>query len=75
MKCLICKVGETSAGHATVTLGEGETVVVFKEVPAQICQNCGETYTDTPTTDLLLERAWAAQEAGVEVAVQHFKAA
>jgi YgiT-type zinc finger domain-containing protein len=75
MKCPICRNGSTSAGHATITLEHEGTVVVFKEVPAEICEVCGEAYTDTATTDVLLQRTRKAGEQGVEVQVQHYIAA
>ena len=44
MTCLICKSGETNPGTTTVTLERDNTVVVIKDVPAQVCDNCGEYY-------------------------------
>ena len=44
MTCLICKTGETNPGTTTVTLERDNTVVVIKDVPAQVCDNCGEYY-------------------------------
>jgi YgiT-type zinc finger domain-containing protein len=43
MQCVICKHGETAPGFAVVTLNRADTVVVFKEVPADVCQTCGES--------------------------------
>jgi YgiT-type zinc finger domain-containing protein len=37
MTCVICRTGETHAGHATVTLHRAYTTVVIKQVPADIC--------------------------------------
>lgn len=54
MKCVICKHGETQAGHTTVTLERGETVLVFRNVPAQVCANCGEAYVSEEVTAQLL---------------------
>jgi len=51
------------------------TVVVFKLVPAEICDTCDEAYTDTATTDILLQRTREAGAKGVEVQVQHYVAA
>lgn len=42
MKCVICKTGETRSGTTTVTLSRGETTVVIKNVPAEVCDTCGE---------------------------------
>lgn len=57
MKCLICKHGETRPGEATVTLQRGESTIVFKKVPADICPNCGEYYLSEKTTSRLMEKA------------------
>lgn len=75
MKCTICKHGETQAGAVTVTLERGNTTLVFKNVPAQVCENCGEAYVDAATTEHLLHAAEAAVSAGVQVEVRDFAAA
>lgn len=46
MNCVICKTGTTATGRVTVTLERGETVVIVKDVPAQVCEDCGEYYLD-----------------------------
>ncbi len=75
MKCVICKQGETRPGAVTVTLEREETTLVFKNVPAQVCENCGESYVDEATTEQLLTAAEAAVKAGVQVEVREFVAA
>ena len=74
MKCVICKHGETAAGTATVTLERGATTVVFKDVPAQVCGNCGERYVDEAVARQLLEQAQGAVDNGVQVDVRSFAA-
>lgn len=74
MKCLICQHGETVAGTTTVTLERGETTLVIKGVPAEVCQNCGEAYVDEETTTALLEQIREAAELGVDVEVRRFAA-
>jgi len=44
MSCVLCKHGETRPGLVTVTLQRGETTVVLKRVPADVCDNCGGYY-------------------------------
>lgn len=44
MKCVICKLGETQPGTTVITLQRSERTLVFKGVPAEICENCGEYY-------------------------------
>lgn len=70
MKCVICKHGETQAGHTTVTLERGETVLVFRNVPAQVCANCGEAYVSEEVTAQLLAEAEEAVQARVQVDVR-----
>jgi len=70
MKCVICKQGETRSGHTTVTLERGQTVVVFRNVPAQVCANCGEAYVSEDVTAQLLEAAEEAVQARVQVDVR-----
>jgi YgiT-type zinc finger domain-containing protein len=70
MKCVICRHGETEAGHTTVTLERGRTVVVFRNIPAQVCANCGEAYVSEEITAQLLEEAEEAVRARVQVDVR-----
>jgi len=57
MKCIICKHGETKPGKTSVTLERDNMTLVFKGVPADVCQNCGEEYIDEKTTDLILKKS------------------
>ena len=74
MKCVICKDGETKAGMATVTLEREAATVVFKSVPAQVCENCGEEYVDDETAAHLLAIFEQSVRAGVTVDVRHYAA-
>lgn len=74
MKCVICKHGQTRPGKATVPLTREQAVVVVKEVPAEICDNCGEFYVSEQNTKLLLQRAETALGSGVEVEIIRFAA-
>ncbi|WP_341327247.1 type II toxin-antitoxin system MqsA family antitoxin [Methylotuvimicrobium sp. KM2] len=75
MKCPICKYGETLNGTTSTTLERGSTTLVFKNVPAQICNNCGEEYIDDDITRSILEQAEQAIRAGVEIDVRQYRAA
>lgn len=74
MKCVICKQGETHPGKVTVTLQRKEVTVVVKEVPADVCENCGEYYLSETVTEKLLGRAEEAVKAGVEVEIIRYAA-
>jgi YgiT-type zinc finger domain-containing protein len=75
MNCVICKHGETQPGRTTVTLTRGNTTVVFRDVPALICDNCGEEYVDEEITARLLAIAEEAARSGVQVDVRDYIAA
>ena len=75
MKCVICKHGETHKGKATTTLTRGKVTVVFNNVPAEICKNCGEQYYDESVTARLLAMAEEAIRNGVQVEVREYMAA
>lgn len=48
MTCTLCKQGATAQGRVTVTLERSGTVVVIRDVPADVCENCQEYYLDEP---------------------------
>ncbi len=70
MRCVICKHGETQPGHTTVTLERGQPVLVFRNVPAQVCANCQEACVSEEVTARLLEEAEEAVRARVQVDVR-----
>jgi YgiT-type zinc finger domain-containing protein len=74
VNCFICKQGETLPGIVAVTLQRNETTIIFKGVPAEVCQNCGEYYLDETTTDKLLHRAEDAIGNGAEVEILRYAA-
>ena len=74
MKCVICKTGDTHPGKTTVTLHRGRTVVVVREVPAEICEDCGEYYLDDATTRRVYADAEYSFKRNVEVEIQSYAA-
>lgn len=74
MTCLICRHGETHPGLVTVTLQQGDSTVIIKEVPAAVCENCGEYYLDEEVTHDLLQRAQTAVDHGAEVEIIRYAA-
>ena len=74
MKCVICREGQTATCQAVVTLQRGESTIIFKNVPADVCTNCGEYYLSESVTDQLLTRAEAAVQSGAELEILRFAA-
>ena len=64
------KVGQTHPGKTTVTLERGGVTLVFKSVPAQVCENCGEAYVGAETSRQLLAAVEEASRVGVQVDVR-----
>ncbi len=74
MLCSICRTGETAAGTVTVTLQRGSTTVVIKDVPAEVCDNCGEYFLSEAITREVLARAEEAVRKGAEVEILRYAA-
>jgi YgiT-type zinc finger domain-containing protein len=72
MKCLVCKQSEACPSLTTVTLERGEFSLVLKNVPALVCPECGEAYTDEITAARLLETALQLEAEGLQVEVRVF---
>lgn len=75
--CMNCPEGEYEAGTVTRTLEDGPTVLVVKEVPALVCDTCGDVAFSPEVSERLEELATeAAQDrtrsTGVESQVRHW---
>ena len=55
--CDFCKTGVLRESTTTVALERNTTIIVFKEVSALVCTQCGEAYTDEEVTESLLDIA------------------
>lgn len=69
MKCPICKFGEMKDGVTQVVLTRGKATVIFRNVPARICDDCGEYYLDEATAKDIYGRADYCFTSGQEVAI------
>jgi YgiT-type zinc finger domain-containing protein len=72
--CVICRHGRTEPGHATVTLERGGTTVVVRQVPAAVCDNCGEYYLSSEVAGAVSALAEDAVRRGAEVEVLRYVA-
>ena len=75
MKCVICKHGDTRPSSTRVSLERDDTVLVIRQVPADVCDNCGEAYINAVTFDQLQRMLDEASGAGVQVEVREYAAA
>ena len=74
MKCLICKTGVIKAGQTTVTLERGNSIIVIKGVPADICMQCGEYYLTEDVSRRLYELADRAAKSEAELGILQYAA-
>lgn len=74
MKCAICRHGNTLDGRVTIVLDKEQTTLVFKDVPAQVCDNCGEEYLSSETNRKLLKLAKDAIKRGVSLELLKYAA-
>ena len=53
MKCLACKHGKLKPGRTTVTVEREGTTIVIRNVPANVCETCGEDYLEAAVASSL----------------------
>ncbi len=74
MKCTICRNGNTEKGFTTVVLERDKTILIFKRVPANICNNCGEEYISSNVNRKLLNFARDEKNRGITLELLEFAA-
>jgi len=72
MICFVCK-GTVKDGFTTFTVDMGKCIVIVKNVPAFICDQCGDTCYSDETSGRLEEIVDSlTQQAGAEIAVASY---
>ncbi len=66
---MTCRHGAAKPDRTTVTLQRGGCTIIFKNVPADVCENCGEYSLDESVTRELEHRAEIAVKNGAEVEI------
>jgi len=68
--CVHCKRGRLARGITTATFDAEGTTVVIRNVPAELCDTCGEGSFDERTSERLVELAAdAARWSGAPVQI------
>ena len=57
-----------------MTLERQGVIIVFRDAPAEVCENCGERYIASEATARLLEQVGQAVASGVQVEVRSYAA-
>lgn len=74
MKCVICKNGETKNGLTSLSLDRMDVTIVVKNIPAEICENCGESYVSEEISAKVLQEAEQSIKKNSLVEVLNFAA-
>lgn len=72
MKCVICKNGETKNGFTSLSLDRMDVTIVVKNIPAEICENCGESYLSEEISARVLQEAEQSIKKNSQVEVLNF---
>lgn len=61
-------------GTVTVTLQRGESIIIIKNVPASVCNNCGEYILNETVTARIMKIAEESVSHNVEIEVLQYAA-
>lgn len=74
MTCVVCKTGTYKSGTTTVVLTKDDSTIIIKQVPAEICNQCGEYILSSEISQKVLAMANEARNNGSEVEIRRFAA-
>ena len=73
-RCPLCG-GEMRDSATTIPFFIGEKVIVIKDVPAEVCADCGEAYMKSSVVDRVEAVLDKLEELHSEMSVVHYEAA
>ncbi|NOT04367.1 MAG: type II toxin-antitoxin system MqsA family antitoxin [Anaerolineales bacterium] len=65
MICIICRQTDLIDGFTSIPLERDEFRLLIRNIPAQVCPNCGEAIVDEVAAIRLLDKAESIFEQGV----------
>ena len=71
MECFMCK-GKTEKQLVNYIVDMGKTVIIIKEVPANVCTQCGERYFDDEVMEKLEKIIDNVKKIAVEISVVRY---
>ena len=72
--CVICRRGDRQPGKVTHTFHRGETLVVIRDIPADVCDVCGEAYFSSEVAKVIEGLVNDAVRKGTEVQILRYAA-
>ena len=73
-QCTFCK-GTTKEGLSTFTADLEDCIVIIRNVPSHICEQCGETYYSTEVMQQVYRIVQSVRDTMSEVTVVNYRAA
>jgi YgiT-type zinc finger domain-containing protein len=70
--CPLCHTGDRRPGTTTITLTRDDATIVFRHVPALVCETCGEAALETETAGALEHLTAQAIASGVRYALRDY---
>jgi YgiT-type zinc finger domain-containing protein len=70
--CPFCGGDREGDRVATVPITVDATVVIVKDVPAEVCSQCGELFVTTEVSEIITEYVREMVQKGTELTVVHF---
>ena len=71
MTCLMCK-GKTEDKLTNFIADLGNTIIIVKDVPSQVCRQCGEVSYSDDVARQLEQIVKSLQNQSMEIAVTHY---
>jgi len=72
--CAVCG-GSLAPGKTTVPFVRGERVLTIRDIPADICGDCGEAYLSSETVDRVQSQVARLEALDAEVSIARYHAA
>ncbi len=73
-KCTFCK-GAAQEGLSTFTTDLGDCIIIIRNVPSLICEQCGETYYSTEVMQQVYRIVQSVRETMSEITVVNYRPA
>lgn len=70
--CRVCRSGTRKPGTTTITVTRDDGVLVFRHVPAQVCDNCEDAVLDAKTAQVLERQQALVRSVGATTAICEF---
>jgi len=75
MKCSICHMGTCHAGVTEELFNKNDRLIILKDLPAMVCDNCGAKLFSEDTSRIILQNLKEAEHSKAELEIISAKVA